>query len=199
MRHRSGWAGHSGRPVHVGFGSSTSFSRSQHVRFAPGADIRPMSAVYEHTPWNHRVASVALIRKFASEQAENSGELPNRDTGANHFGSAGSKPDVFRVFRPLANRLAAGQCRGVVIWPYSIDFHSFFPPCERCGPGISRAFRLPDRSRVFILRVNAVCLLARCCTVCPAESTGRMLMQQQRGPSGRHRGNLASGRQREAH
>src|ERR1041385_9538837 len=26
------------------------------------------------------VASVALIRKFASPQAENSGELPNRDT-----------------------------------------------------------------------------------------------------------------------
>src|SRR5260221_14293718 len=30
---------------------------------------------------NHRVASVALVRKFASEQAENSSELPNCGTG----------------------------------------------------------------------------------------------------------------------
>src|SRR5215212_7625315 len=31
--------------------------------------------------WNYRVAGVAWVRKFASMQVENSGELPNRDTG----------------------------------------------------------------------------------------------------------------------
>src|SRR5258707_11258510 len=42
--------------------------------------------------WNHRLASVALVRKFASEQAENSGELPNRDTSLLelHRGGAGT-------------------------------------------------------------------------------------------------------------
>src|SRR4051812_12144220 len=33
---------------------------------------------------NHSVASVALIRKFASKYAENSGELPNHDTSECH-------------------------------------------------------------------------------------------------------------------
>jgi len=32
--------------------------------------------------WHHKLASVALVRKFVSEYAENAGELPNRDTGA---------------------------------------------------------------------------------------------------------------------
>jgi arsenate reductase len=47
--------------------------------------------------WNHYVASVALIRKFAKAQAENSGELPNRDTSA--IRARGVEPTVVEYLK----------------------------------------------------------------------------------------------------
>ena len=75
----------------------------------------------------------------------------------------GPRPvQIGRVSAPFAcreNRLATGQYCTVVIWPYSIDFHSFFPPSRATEAGISRAFRLLYRGRRHILRANAVPLL----------------------------------------